>query len=281
MLLMKMSSTSLVSIIIPTFNSEKTLAKCLESVRNQTYEKIEVVIVDNCSEDKTIEIAKAYGSKLIQASAGMAESRNIGAKTASGEFIFSIDSDMELSTAVIEECIKAVKKGHDAVIIPEISVGEGFWARCRSLESECYIGDEFVEAARFFRRDVFDAVGGYDPDLLFGEDWDLHLRVKKGGYKIGRAISLIKHQEDKLSLWELMKKKFEYGKTLENYKRKHPGEFKKQAMFIRPAFVRNWKKLAKDPIHALGIFFMKICEAGSCWVGYLINEIFFLDTLRK
>ena len=56
----------MVSVVIPTYNSERTLEKCLKSIVDQTYKNIEIIIVDKFSEDKTVEIAKSYGARIIQ-----------------------------------------------------------------------------------------------------------------------------------------------------------------------------------------------------------------------
>lgn len=260
----------MVSVVIPTKGSGKTIETCLKSVKKkQTYPNIEVVVVDSYSSDGTKEIAEKFGAKVIESKARRSRARNIGAEKVIGEYVLFLDSDMELTSNVVEECVNKIEEGYDAVIIPEASVGVGFWAKCKALEKSCYIGDELIEASRFFEREVFEAVKGYDPVLEFGEDWDLNQRIRKARYRIGRINALIKHHEERLSLWKNIKKKHQYGKTLEKYKRKHPNEAEQQLRVIRPSFVRNWKKLARDPIHALGMLFMKTCEFGAAWLGFL------------
>jgi len=252
--------TSLVSIIIPTKNSEATLEKCLESIRNQTYPNIEIIIVDSFSRDKTTKIAEGYEASIIEVGARRSRARDVGAEKARGPLILFVDSDMELNSCVIEECVKKIREGYDGVIIPEISIGEGFWAKCKALEKACYIGDNVIEAARFFKESVFESIGGYDPELEAGEDWDLNQRIGHAGYRVGRIHACIKHNEGKLSLRETMLKKRHYGKTLRLYRIKNPKEAKQQLKLVRSAFIRNWRKLMKDPIHALGMLFMKTCE---------------------
>ena len=256
-----------VSAIIPTKNSGETIGICLKSVREQTYNNIEVVVVDGYSSDNTREIAERFDAKLIESEVRRSEARNIGAEKAMGEYILFLDSDMELTLEVVEECVNKVKEGYDAVIIPEVSVGVGFWAKCKALEKSCYIGDELIEASRFFKREVFDAVKGYDPKLEAAEDWDLNQRIRKTGYRVGRINALIKHHEGRLSLWKTIKKKYYYGKTLEKYKRKHPSKTKQQLKLIRPAFIRNWRKIARNPVHALGMLFIKACEFCAVVLG--------------
>jgi arabinofuranan 3-O-arabinosyltransferase len=187
---------------------------------------------------------------------------------------------MELTPPVVEECVKEIfKEKVHAIIVPEVSVGEGFWTKCKALERSCYIGDDSIEAARFFKKCVFLDVGGFDEELVGTEDWDLNQRIKKAGYKIGRINAFIRHHDGRLSLWKTMKKKYWYGKTLEKYIGKHPEEAKQQLKLIRPAFTRNWKKLAKDPINAAGLTILKTCEFWATEIGYLKGK--FLISKQK
>jgi glycosyltransferase involved in cell wall biosynthesis len=266
-------------VVIPTKNSEGTLENCLRSIKGQTYPNIEMVVVDNYSTDKTREVAQKYTRVFVKGPERSSQ-RNLGSKNAHGDYLFFVDSDMELAPKVVEECIwEAFKKKAHAIIVPEVSSGEGFWTKCKALERSCYIGDQSIEAARFFRRDVFFEVGGYDEELVGTEDWDLNQKISKAGYRIGRIDAVIKHNEGKLSLWKTMKKKYQYGKTLGKYKEKHPKEATQQFNIVRPAFIRNWKKLAKDPLNAAGLTILKTCEFGAAGIGYL-NCNFFISKLK-
>jgi glycosyltransferase involved in cell wall biosynthesis len=250
----------LVSVVVPTFNSERFLERCLRSVTEQTYPCIEIIVVDNYSTDKTKEIAKRYGARIISSDAKRSEARNIGAEGANGAWVFFVDSDMELCVSVVDECLRKIGRGYGGIIVPEVSVGNGFWAKCKALEKSLYVGNDLIEAARFFRKSVFESLGGYDLDLEAGEDWDLSQRIRKSGYRIGRIEATIKHDEGRLSLVRTMQKKGYYGKTLKRYALKHHADAKRQLGLIRPAFLTGWKKLARDPIHALGMIVMKACE---------------------
>jgi glycosyltransferase involved in cell wall biosynthesis len=266
-------NTPLVSVVVPTLNSGRFLESCLRSVRAQTYGSMEVIVVDNYSEDQTVEIAKAWGARVLLKGPERSAQRNCGAKHASGEYLFFIDSDMELTPNVVKECINEVlERKANVIIVPEVSVGEGFWTRCKALERSCYVGDETIEAARFFKKDIFFQVGGYDEEITGEEDWDLHQRVTMAAHRIGRINAFIQHHEGKLTLRESMVKKYNYGRTLKRYKMKHPKEARIQFRLIRPAFVANWRKLAKDPAHASGMLLMKVCEYGAAWFGSFATE---------
>ena len=249
----------LISIILPTFNSEQFLEKCLRSIGNQTYTNIEIIIIDNYSSDKTKAIAKKYG-KVIEHKGLRSAARNIGASFAKGDFLLSIDADMELSSNVISECLAKVKLNFDAIIIPEISVGKGFWAKCKALEKRCYIGNWLVEAARFFSREKFEEVKGYDVSLEAGEDWDLHFRYKKMGFRIGRIKAFIKHMEGNLVLRKSLHKKYLYGKTFSRYIRKHPDIARKQLGISRLLCLIDWKSLIENPQYFIGLILMKSLE---------------------
>ena len=157
-----MKNEPLVSIIIPTYNSEKTLAKCLESIKNQSYKNIEVIVVDRFSSDKTNQIAKKYGAKIYSLNCERAKAKNFGAKKANGEYVFFVDSDMELTPNVVKECVNMMKDPQvGGVIIPERSIGNSFWVKVRDFERTFYANTE-IESARFFRKDLVKKVNGFD-----------------------------------------------------------------------------------------------------------------------
>lgn len=265
---------SLVSIIIPTLNSSKTLEACLLSIKKQTYKNIEIIVVDNYSKDETRSIAKKFTQNVFQKGPERSAQRNYGVQTSKGKYVFIIDSDMALATNVVEDCVNKIqiKPGNAGIIVPEESFGQGFWAQCKKLERSFYVGIDWMEAARFFRKDVFNKVGGYDENLISGEDWDLSQRVDKHG-KIERIQAFILHNEGKISLLKTIKKKLYYAGKFTQYIKKngHDTRSKKQTDIMQ----RYWLyfshpiKLFKRPILGLGMLFMKTCEFGFGGVGYI------------
>src|SRR5574341_797643 len=178
----------MVSVIVPTKNSAQFLELCLESIKKQSYQPLELIVVDNYSEDETPHIAKKYADQFFQKGPERSAQRNFGVQNSHGEYVLIIDSDMVLDSSVVSDGVNVVKKDPmiKAVIIPETSVGEGFWAKCKALERSCYLGDELIEAARFFEKKIFFEFGGYDERIHGGgEDWDLPERMKDEGYQIG------------------------------------------------------------------------------------------------
>jgi glycosyltransferase involved in cell wall biosynthesis len=261
-----------VSVVVPTRDSALHLGACLESIRAQTHRPLELIVVDNDSTDATRQIAERLADLVSVAGPERSAQRNLGARRSSGSFLLFIDSDMILERDVVAECVRvaATIDGDVAVVIPELSFGEGFWARCKALEKSCYLGDETIEAARFFSRAAFFKVGGYDIATHAGEDWDLHERVRCAGARIGRTKAMIYHDEGALRLRDVLATKFYYGKSMRTHIARHPELARRQLRLIRPAFVRNWRLLLADPTAAAGMLAMKSGEFVAGAAGLLL-----------
>lgn len=100
---------NLVSFIVPTFNSEKTIGKCIESILDQKCEK-EVIVVDNNSTDNTAKIIKKYSVRyLFEKRKGAAAARNKGLENAKGEYVGFIDSDVVLPEDWVVKALEEIK----------------------------------------------------------------------------------------------------------------------------------------------------------------------------
>lgn len=276
----------LVSIAIPTFNCENLIRDCLESIKKQTYQPIEIIIVDSFSTDQTPQIAKEYGRiysygrdpKKTHAF-GAPYQRCYGAKKAKGEYLYWLDSDMRLTPDLVESCVKEIEKQKaDAVIIPEISYGESFWAQCRRLEKECYNRSlhSYTDTARFLKKKVWDNLGGIDPTLGGNDDFDLQIRLDTRGYKTIKIKNHVLHYEGKLSLKKQLTKKFIYGKTVLGYLKKHRGQKNRlsaQYALIRPEFLEHFGLLLADPLHGAGMIFMKFLEYSAGLAGLIYSLV--------
>jgi glycosyltransferase involved in cell wall biosynthesis len=263
-----------VSVVVPTRNSAATLAACLQSIRGQTHSPLELFIVDNHSEDTTVEIAEGLADVVVIAGPERSAQRNEGARRSTGDYLLFIDSDMVLAPKVVEECVEATLAGGlVAVVIPEESFGQGFWARRKAFERSFYVGDDTIEAARFFPRVVFEVLGGFDEWMPAGpEDWDLHQRAAAVG-PVGRTSALIRHDEGSPTLRGLMAKKYYYGKGIDSYRRRHPEAAKGQLRLIRPAFVRGRARLARQPFLAGTMLLMKSAEFAAGGLGVLSSRL--------
>ena len=272
-----MTKNILVSVIVPTKNSSQFLEACLQSIKDQMYPTIDLVVVDNNSTDATQEIARRFTDKVFTKSPERSAQRNFGAAQGTGDYVLFVDSDMVLSKRVVESCVRAAVSDAAVagIIIPEESFGEGFWAQCKKLERSFYVGIDAIEAARFFSKAVFERVGGYNEALISGEDWDLSDRVEALG-KIARISDAIYHNEGKISLGRTLKKKYYYArqagaylshsKSVAGSKKRSAGIFTRYALFLsKPG------KLLKNPVRGIGMLFMKTCEFSFGGLGLLFK----------
>jgi len=255
----------LVSVVITTRNEEKNLENCLRSVKAQTYENIELIVVDNFSKDKTVEIAKKYGAKVYSKGPERSSQRNYGAQVASGAYLLYLDADMILSPKVIEECVEKCEHDKvDAVYVPERIVGEGFWIKVRDFERSFYTGT-VVDAVRFTRKDLFNKAGGFDESLIGPEDWDFDRRIRKIS-RTGIINAVLYHNEGWFSMKRYLEKKNYYSNGIKNYIRKwgsHDLEAVKQigvwyrlmGVFIEKG---KWKTLIRHPLYMIAMYWLKL-----------------------
>lgn len=264
----------LVSVIVPTKNSEHTLSACLKSIKRQTYRSLEVIVVDNFSDDQTVPIATGLADIVLQKGPERSAQRNYAVAHSRGTFVLIVDSDMELDPSVVSECVERVTSSKDvqAVIIPEESFGIGFWSQCKRLERGFYVGIPYMEAARFFYRTDYVRAGGYDEAMVSGEDWDLSQRIATDD-KLGRVASLIHHNEGRISLLRTVQKKYYYAKKFHAYlsTNKNTDASAKQTNIVGryALYFSQPRKLFRNPILGVGMLFMKTCEFGFGAIGLI------------
>lgn len=247
------------SIIVPTRNSERTVEACLKSIRHQTV-RCELIVVDNFSADATAAIAAAIADVLIERGPERSAQRNSGLAIATGDVVGFIDSDMELEPSVVEESLQLIDTGAGGVIVPEYTDGMGFWVAVRRLERSFYNGDDNVEAARIYRRQLVEEVGGFDESMPPGpEDWDLSNRIRQYA-RIERVTAKIRHDEGVVSYVESCRKKGYYASGLRAYHAKY-GTVGTLSVLNRPYIRRPWKLLVPHPLLGLGIVALKAGES--------------------
>ena len=112
----------LISIIIPIYNNEKFISRCLDSIINQTYKKIEIIIVNDGSTDKSLDVISKYEKKdnrikvINKKNEGVSIARNIGIESSKGDYITFVDADDWLELDAIEKLyIEITEKNVDVV----------------------------------------------------------------------------------------------------------------------------------------------------------------------
>ena len=194
----------LVSIIIPTYNREKTICDAVRSALAQTYPMTEVIVVDDGSNDGTAEALAEYASRIKfvrQANAGPSAARNRGVAESRGEIIAFLDSDDTWLPDKIRKQVELMKEGgpdmNCCVCNAEIrgmdgepagtsfglaglspAVARGRWTNPAEVLSGGFLLFNQVVAVR---RSAFEAVGGFRPELRLLEDYELALRLAASG----------------------------------------------------------------------------------------------------
>ncbi len=197
---MEKESNSLVSVIIPAYNAEAFIAKTLESVITQTYRNLEILVIDDGSQDRTARIVEEYIEKdsriqlFSQANAGVAAARNLGITKSKGEFIAPIDADDIWYPQNLDKQVECfVNNSPEIGLVYSWSVdideedkptGKFKAARIAGDVYTTLIAHNFIgnASATMMRRSCLDRVSKYDSHLRDQnaqgcEDWDLYLRI--------------------------------------------------------------------------------------------------------
>jgi len=198
-----------VSVLIPVYNGEQTLARCIDSVLAQDYPDLEVVVVNDCSTDGTADVLARYQGRVHalrnERNSGIAKTYNHALRASRGEIVLMLASDCAL--AAPDYLTRMVRHFADArvgavagkAIIPDFADApsvERIFARLNILD----VNDpdtgihrvNFVEVrCDGFRRQVLEDVGGLNEDLFrSNEDQDLSIRIARTGYRLLQDNSL-------------------------------------------------------------------------------------------
>lgn len=258
-----MIKTPLVSVIIPTKNEQTNIKRLLKSIKEQSYpkEKIEVIVVDNYSQDKTRKLAKKYTDKVFKKGNERSAQRNYGAKKSKGQILLFLDADMKLNPKTIEEVVEIIDNKKKVIAsIPERGMGKTFWEKVLTLERSCYYSETDMQAARAFPKKLFNSIKGYDTTMFAGEDWDITLRAINIGTRLYHTKTPICHYEKAKDLREIIKKDNYYVGNIHLFAKKHPKHFRRVASlrYRGGLFIKNYKLLIRYPVHTLALFFYKL-----------------------
>lgn len=177
------------SVIIPAYNAEPFIADTIQSVLDQTYRDVEVIVVDDGSTDRTLEQLRQFGSQLRvhqQPNGGVAQARNTGVGLARGSWIAFLDAD---DRWLPHKLARQLAAGPAPMSYTD-RYNVGVLGDLPEVQSECTPmrgGDLFVPLLRngnfitsssvMIRRQLFEQLGGFCTLLNGTEDWDLWLRI--------------------------------------------------------------------------------------------------------
>lgn len=212
-----------ISIITPMYNSERYIGQMIQAVRAMDYpqEKIEILIIDNGSDDGSVKVVESYGIQCtVMKGATISQMRNAGALKANGELLGFVDSDCLVSKDWANNAIKlSSEESNTGIIGGHYGLGEnpGWVERTWCALKKDFVGDvSFVSAGNMvIKKVLFSKVNGFDESVETGEDWDLCQRVIAAGYKVVNRPSLqVSHLGNVKSLSAFVKKERWYGKGM-------------------------------------------------------------------
>ena len=187
----------LVSIVVPTYNHGHVLKEAIQSLLLQTYPYWEAFIINNYSEDNTVEVVEKFAEPRIELVnfrnyGVIAASRNEGMRRARGEYIAFLDSDDVWKPTKLERCIEEFNSGCDVVCHGTIWSWEDGRTRevlhgpseAANYESLLYQGNRLATSCTVVVKEVLEKVGGFstNQDFVTAEDYELWLRISKANY---------------------------------------------------------------------------------------------------
>lgn len=190
-----MNNSGFISIIIPTFNRVDLLRETLDSIRSQSHENWECIVVDDHSSDSTLEVLEAYhklDSRIFffknNRTKGAPGARNTGIEKANGQFIFFFDSDNLMKPNALQELLKGFEnKDVDictcyAEVVDDSlkSIGSFSWNSYDNINEQLISGKTYVDYnIALIRKTAIDRLGFTDEDCPAFQEWDTHLLLSK------------------------------------------------------------------------------------------------------
>jgi cellulose synthase/poly-beta-1,6-N-acetylglucosamine synthase-like glycosyltransferase len=211
----------MISIIIPARNEEKNIEDVLGSIKKNKYKKkYEIIVIDGKSNDKTREIAKKFGSRIIiQKKLGISNARNLGWKYAKGNILIFIEADHRVSPKFLDAIDKMFQNKNVICGRNEVKVIKKNWIQ-KALAVQIELATKRQKAWEFpnvFRKEVLKKTGGWDENIDFAEDRELPTRIKKLGYNTVVIKDAILYAKPVDSLSKLLRQGRWYGRNIFSY----------------------------------------------------------------
>lgn len=219
-----------VSVVLPVFNGEDYLAKSVESVLQQTYTDLELIIVDDKSKDRTPEIIKEYAAKDKRVIAHrnkknlkLPRALNVGFLKASGEYRTWTSHDNLYAKDAIEKMVAALEAEPEAVLVcadmEKVNRDGEHTGEIRLREPEDIYLTNTVGACFLYRHEKSRFIGGYDTELFLAEDYDYWIRLSKQGpfIHLPEILYTVREHEGSLSSTKAKESNKQYVKVVKKH----------------------------------------------------------------
>jgi len=199
----------MISIVIPTYNASKFIPALMDSIFKQAVDDMEVIIVDDCSTDNTVELVKEYPARVIvmEQNGGPAKARNKGVAEAKGDIIFFLDSDVLVLDGTVREVQEYFENDHAANCVIGVCATEplnkGFVPKYMAMFEYIHLLDAldvnlsvFAPRCGAIKKELFQRAGGYDESYKGAdvEDFELARRINKIDRIALNPKMLVRHQ---------------------------------------------------------------------------------------
>ena len=295
----------LVSVIIPTYNRRKDLCVCIDSIMNQEYKPIEIIVVDDCSQDDTIEYLSSHYKDITVIKSnchyGPSHLRNKGLIEAKGKYILFLDSDVVLHDEhIVDRMVKKfTEDGNTGQIGGEIPINLGvedaaygrridFLGYTHQVPSNKPVTEySIVKQCDYLctcncmvLKDVADVIGGFDPYYGFGgEDVDFGYRIKQKGY-INLVDYTVAVYHKHASTGRLRDESYKYKLTRVRFIIKHFSPLRVLTIFFRDFFIVLLFYILLFPKIVIKIVAGNQLKSGNFLGGYHILKAYFVNIVK-
>ena len=231
-------SVATVAVVIPCYQQAEFLTEAVESVVGQSFTDWEIVIVDDGSPDDTVTVAEDLIARhpdrrislVRQANGGLAAARNAGIAASSGRYLLPLDADDILLPGMLDRTVALLDHEPRVAIAYTDQLQFGTVDRVVRLvewDPELLRRRNIFAATALYRREVWEAVGGYDPEMRDGyEDWDFWIGAAESGFEARRLPEPLFGYRIRASSMHRTAREQRHRQLTSRIRRKHPRTYR-------------------------------------------------------
>ena len=240
----------LVSVVIPVYNMEEILEETLDSVLSSDYPNFEVIVMDDGSKDRSLEIAESYKSRYenvrvyTQANSGVATARNHAISKAGGVYILPVDADNRISKELIHSAVDILESDPEVkVVCPRAEFfgdRSGEWV-LPPFSLSLLARKNMMDTCAVYRKSEWERIGGYCAEIVAREDWEFWISMLKDGGKVVKLPEIglfYRVREQSKRVTDRLLKKH----VIDVLNRRHPDFFERE-LGGPLRYQRSWSRL--------------------------------------